>query len=161
MTKQTPSFVDSEYCINRSANSLSISGREPTGFPLRTEGTRRGEVIRLVCRLSGEFRIYGRLAGLGNPKAFAPERVDVFFLIKRGSIVECAAELPAASVFGVASAWLEGKNDCRLLRGILVGVCILEVPSASSSSKEERLCADFLGLGVLGNGDGLRGPSGR
>lgn len=104
MSRQTPSFVDSEYCINRSANSWSIIAKEPTGFPLRIEGTRRGEAIRFVCRLSGEFRTYGRLAELGDPNTLAPERAEDFFLIERGSIVDCGAELPVASIFGAASA---------------------------------------------------------
>ena len=80
-------------------------------------------------------------------------------------------ELLAADDLGVASTLLGGKNGCRLLRGIPVGKLSKRFGSndgwsitescATSSSKWGRSLVDFIGLPVLGNGDGLRGPSGR
>lgn len=80
------------------------------------------------------------------------------------------AELVAADDLGVASV-LEWKKGCLLLRGIPIDELSRwpesddgwsEIDScASSSSKEGRSRVDFLGLPIRGNGDGLRGPSGR
>lgn len=79
-------------------------------------------------------------------------------------------ELVAADDLGVASV-LERKKGCLLLRGIPIDELSRwlgsddgwsEIEScASSSSKEGRSRVDFLGLPRGGNGDGLRGPSGR
>lgn len=98
------------------------------------------------------------------------ERVEDFFLIDRGSMADGAAELVAANDLGVASV-LEWKKGCLLLRGIPIDELSRWPGSddgwseivfcASSSSKEGRSRVDFLELPSGGNGDGLRGPSGR